>query len=251
MTQQTTVSERGDSGPKPIGGVLAKITAQLDAQSDADDDAIARERSAYEAEIEQRRRRGIASAVFRNSERYKPCTLENFACETDPQREVVSKIRAHLDALPDSVKAGAGVLLCGPVGTGKDHLLAAMMKEAILRWGFQVVWRNGMDWFGDVRDAMDTETRERTVISELAEPKILAISDPIPPIGGLTPHQSSMLLRVIDGRYRRALPTWVTMNAANRAEAEKLLGAQHVDRLGHNALVLFCGWSSYRRKART
>ncbi len=76
---------------------------------------------------------------------------------------------------------------------------------------------------------------------------MLVLDDVLPPNGVLTEYQASTLHRLIDARYRRCRPTWVTMNAADGAEAERGMGPQVVDRLRHGALALFCSWPSYRK----
>jgi DNA replication protein DnaC len=81
----------------------------------------------------------------------------------------------------------------------------------------------------------------------MTRPNVLAISDPTPPLGELSDYQRSMLFRVVDRRYRDLRPTWVTINAADSAEAERKIAPNIIDRLAHGALVLRCNWPSYRR----
>ena len=150
-----------------------------------------------------------------------------------------------------NVTAGRGVVLFGPPGTGKDHLMAGLMVAAIREGGFAVNWQNGMDLFGRVRDAMDTDTRERDIIRDFTAPDVLVISDPVPPWGDLTQFQAAFLFRVIDARYRQKVPTWVTANFTNGDEAGGRLGTQVLDRLKDGALSIYCNWESYRKATNT
>lgn len=123
--------------------------------------------------------------------------------------------------------------------------MAAMLRHA-LEFSSQVLWVNGMDLFGEFRDAIDAGASERQGVAKLTAPTILALSDPAPPRGNLSDFQVMMLFRIIDRRYRDMLPTWITVNASSRQQAEERLGAQVVDRLGHGALAIHCDWESYR-----
>ena len=178
--------------------------------------------------------------------RYAGCRLENFDCPTAPQLAAVKRLLQYAERLTDHVRAGDSLTLFGPVGTGKDHLLAAMMRLAVLG-GFTVAWRSGAELFGEVRDRIDQERSEASWVSALLAVDVLAISDPLPPIGSLTEFQAAMLFRVIDGRYSRSRSTWITINCRDADDAQARLTPQIVDRLRHRALSVHCNWPSYRK----
>lgn len=183
-------------------------------------------------------------------ERYRDCRISGFIVSDGEdfaaQRNVLQRIREFSEGISDHVRNGCGLLLYGPPGTGKDHLMFACMKLAC-KAGASVEWRNGLDWFGQLRDNIDRGVEEAQVVRDLVGCDVLAISDPLPPHGDLSSYQGQMLLRVIDRRYRKLKSTWVTMNVADRAEAEDRMGAALVDRLRDNALALHCNWPSFRR----
>jgi DNA replication protein DnaC len=205
-------------------------------------------RHAEQRDREEKRRRATIWEEFidRRGTRYQDCQLSNYEVNHEEQAEVVAEIEAYLRDFESRVKAGVSVLLFGPAGTGKDHLLAAMMKAALWRYGRRIDWRNGIDLYGDVRDRIGSDQSESGLIRSLVKPDILAISDPLPPTGKLTEFQMQTLFRVIDGRYSNRKPTWVTLNVNKSREAKERMGAQVVDRLSHDALVAFCDWPSYR-----
>lgn len=176
--------------------------------------------------------------------RYRGCTLESFTCTEPQQRKVVAALTDYL-----KTEAHDNVILYGPVGTGKDHLAFAMCKSAI-KSGRTVRWINGQKWFGIVRDAMDTEKSEASLIAELARADVLCLSDPLPPVGSLTQFQATMLYRAVDARYSKGLPTICTINVATDAEADERMGPATWDRLCHSAWKLFCNWESYRAPKR-
>lgn len=176
--------------------------------------------------------------------RYRDCTLDSFAVKHPQQQKVVKALREYLasDSIDD-------VILYGPVGTGKDHLAFSLCRVAI-REGRTVKWVNGQAWFGAVRDSMDTERSEASLIKEMTSTDVLCLSDPLPPVGALSQHQSTMLYRVIDGRYSRGLQTICTVNVANDAEGDERMGAATWDRLCHGAWKLHCAWPTYRQPVR-
>jgi len=178
--------------------------------------------------------------------RYADCTLEGFECGLPKQREAVASLQRFIDAMPGNIQAGAGVFLYGPVGTGKDHLLSALMRAATQR-GAYVRWLNGLDLFGAIRDLMSSRGDEANFIEQYTTVGVLAISDPFSGRSELTPHQIDMLSRIIDGRYRTNRATWITANLTDRKDAEKRLGIPITDRLGHGSLSVHCNWPSYRR----
>lgn len=182
-------------------------------------------------------------------QRYHKCRLENFDAKTELQIAIVGELHDYCDQMDDNIEDGRSVCLFGPPGTGKDHLLTALMRVATM-YGHNVEWLNGVELYSRVRDAMSTDERERDIAKELTRPAVLAISDPLPPSGALTEFQSAFLLRVIDRRYRDKKPTWVTLNVQNGKEAEDRMGVQVVDRLRDGALVCHCNWESYRKAAK-
>ena len=182
--------------------------------------------------------------------RYRDARLSNFEHYHPAQEQVTDALLAYAEQLPQRVKLGQSIVLYGTVGTGKDHLLAAMIRAACIN-GLRPAWVNGLDLYGDIRDRMDQEgSRESTLVRSLAAPDILCVSDPLPPKGGgVTEFQATMLYRIIDRRYRDSRPTWITMNVLDGSEAEQRLGAAIVDRLRDNGgLCLPCCWPSYRKR---
>jgi DNA replication protein DnaC len=181
-----------------------------------------------------------------SSVRSEDCWLKNFDQSHDHQAAAVSQLADYCREAARRVGAGEGLLLFGPKGTGKDHLIVAVARAAI-RVGKSVRWQNGMDLFGDIRDAIDKGDAEREIVRRLVAPDVLYLSDPLPPVGNLTEFQGSMLFRILDGRYSRRKPTWCSVNVASGNELDGRMGAQNGDRLRDGALAIFCDWPSYRK----
>lgn len=235
--------------PTPLReAVRQAVSRAAPPQSRPSDDELARrdrerELAARQREINDR----LRTLITARGERYAGCTLESYRTSSSEQQAVVAALSEFSEGIGRAARNGeGGLILYGPRGTGKDHLMFALMSHAIRHADLTVKWVNGMDLLGDIRDRIQTGEQESALIRSLANPDILAISDPLPPFGSLTEFQATMLFRVIDARYSRRKPLWVTVNVANRAEFEERMGAQLVDRLIDGALVVFCNWPSYR-----
>lgn len=184
--------------------------------------------------------------------RYESCTVASFEVGgpepvAKAKREAVERLKAFGKSLREQVDAGANLFIYGPPGTGKDHLMVALMLHAVRGFGFRVRWCNGQTLFGDFRDNIDRDVSERALLTKYTYPEILAISDPVPPKGEISSYASGMLYRIIDERYRRQKPTWVTVNVSKSEDAVRELTGPIYDRLIDGALTVFCNWPSYRQ----
>jgi DNA replication protein DnaC len=201
--------------------------------------------------IEQLRWGGIRSALAKLDERigprYRGVTIDGYKVEHPGQKEIVEAIRDYGQNISARIEAGVGIVLNGPSGGGKDHLLVALARHAI-RAGATVNWQNGQTLLGTFRDRFSQRhpRPEEDLIDEFTAANVLVLSDPVPPKGELSDYSESILYRIVDARYITMKPTWTTMNVASGEEADRRLGAPIVDRLRHGALCLSCDWPSYR-----
>lgn len=232
--------------PAPLAATVAESLRDI---PDSPEDP-SRRLAALEAANRAQRDGRWAALSQRLGRRYAEARFGTFEVYDPKQRPIVDALRQYAEHLPDYACEGRGVLLYGPPGTGKDHLLVALCRAAVLHHGYRVEWINGLDWQGEIRDRMGRDEPEAKAIRALVGPDCLAISDPLPPWGGLTGFQAQMLFRVIDARYRDCKPTWLTMNVASKEEADERLGVAVVDRLQQQALLWFCCWGSYRSRAK-
>jgi DNA replication protein DnaC len=183
----------------------------------------------------------------RVGKRYAGCTLDGYETRHDSQRDVLNLVRDYAEHVDERIASGSGLFLIGPPGTGKDHLAIAVLFAAAAK-GVNVHWTDGMELFAGARDNIDANRTEAAWLHTFTNPTILAISDPVPPLGSVKEgFQLATLFSIIDRRYRDMKPTLMTLNVNDRDEAEKRMAPNIVDRLAHGALVLRCDWPSYRR----
>lgn len=239
--------------PDSVDAMAGRVMRKVRELPQIDQESLAEKRQ--KIRDSQEHRAIVANLTRLESEigkRYAGCRFGNFKLSADQkhrasQQAVLDRLRSFCDDLPARVSSGEGLVLFGPPGTGKDHLLVAPMRAACIE-GFTVRWISGADLFGAVRDTFGDKPHrtERDVLQEFCAPNVLAISDPVPPAGSLNEFQSSWLWRLADARYRAVRPTWLTANFSNGDEARNRIGSATVDRLQHGSTVLFCNWPSYR-----
>ena len=142
------------------------------------------------------------------------------------------------------------VLLLGPPGTGKSHLVQAIGSAAIAQ-GHQVYYREAHTLIEELMDAT-LDQRRKKHMADLERVPLLIIDD----LGmrKLPPTAAEDLLEIIMRRYERAS----TILTSNRPIEDwgKLLGdtaavTAMLDRLLHHAHVLKCGPRSWRSKEKT
>lgn len=205
-----------------------------------------------EAEHERQRRGAALSSLISQAggNRYAKYSFGAWKPASTYQQRVKATVEEYAGMIEDRIAAQEGLVLFGPVGTGKDHLMMAAMGQAVITKGVSVAWQNCQDLFGEVRDRISAEQSEAALIRRMEAAQVLVLSDLLPPVGGLTQHQSTMLYRVVENRYAAGRVTCATLNVSDDAEADALLGEPTWDRLCDRAWKVFCNWGSHRKPSR-
>jgi DNA replication protein DnaC len=192
-------------------------------------------------EINVRHQRLIArrrkSADFRE-----PRSLENFDFGFNPS---INRAQIYELAACQFVRQHRDVLLVGPPGVGKSHLVQAIGLE-VLKAGFVVLYRSIFDL---VRELLTQETLagEARLLNKYLKPDLLIIDDMGLKI--LPAKSGEILLEIIMRRYENRS----TMMTSNRPIEEwgKLLSdvpaaGAILDRLLHHAEIIPITGRSYR-----
>jgi DNA replication protein DnaC len=251
LTKEKTMGDRNQGQDRstilPLTHTLADTLNRLPKLQARSKSALAE----YERCQAERQRQTLVDMIAKDmGRRYsvQRSSLKHFEIFHPAQTEVVKMLQV-LD-LPALVAEGAGIIFFGPVGTGKDHLCAAMLYRAASNHGIRGQWINGQDWFGTMRDRIDQGRAESEILRSLTVPTILAISDPIPARREPSPWNVEMLYRLVDQRYRNLRSTWVTLNVESPEEADDKLSAPVFDRLRESAVFAKCFWPSFRERKR-
>ncbi len=245
--------------PQRMAETFDAILNRLRATQEPDPELTPEQQVARDEEIAEQRKRERNKRLWETwrkvtapmGSRYADCTLQNFAIDdASPhaavQRMVVTQLQNYADNIVERVGENTGLLLFGPAGTGKDHLLTGLSRVAIAN-DLSVKWVNGSTLYRSMREGIGEDENE--LVNRYIFPKILYLSDPIPPVGSLTPFQASTLFAIIDGRYRDKKATWASMNVSDGREASQRLSSPIADRLRDGAISLHCAWPSHRKGA--
>lgn len=231
------------------GGKVLELTPEIEQQLRDRDREIERQLDAIRnPPIEQRFARIVGAA-------YAGCRLDNFVIGlawTEKQRQqaesVLKRLRSCLKDLEAGIRLGRGIVLCGPPGVGKDHLLAGLLWEALTR-NCAIAWTNGAKFSASALDQFsEHRVPERQWLERWVEPSVLAISDPDGTReDGLTGHVKQQLYNVLDARIREGKSTWITINGTSPKVWAERLDPRNWDRLAKDAWILHCDWPSGRK----
>lgn len=241
------MSDQGnDSEGRPVGELLRERFEHL--LHPLPSDAAASQAMADE---EPRRRNTILAKLIDTAgsgfARYK---LSVWQATLPKQLEVRRAVEEWWQTFPQRREAREGLVLYGPVGTGKDHLAFGAVAAAVMEHGCTAGFRNGRELMAEYRDRIGSDKSETGLLDSLIWQHVLILSDPLPVRGELTDFQADVLYRLVDGRASSGLITVCTLNVANDEEADRRLGAATWDRLCDRAWKLGCFWDSYRRPSR-
>jgi DNA replication protein DnaC len=197
--------------------------------------------------IERARQTRLLVASEFGPKRYRGATLDNFETEHEGQAEILAKVRALASCVRELIKAGSSVVWYGTPGTGKDHLMIALLRAAIVQGAFSPQFVAGATLYRCLAPyrfrGSDTDDGNFAFYEEAS---VLAISDPLP--AGCDPSSKDLvnLFELVDARYNARLPTWATMNVESEEEMQDHLTPQIYDRLKEGGYFLPCFWPSYR-----
>lgn len=195
-------------------------------------------------------------SAFECGPRLAMASLENYATKGRDQIEVLANAKQYAATLVERLERAEGALFYGPPGTGKDHLAVGIARAAMTLHRWPCRWVYGLDFYGELRAAIGSGKDERDVLRQYEAPKLLVLSDPVPPLtdadrnkGELTAYQVEMLARLVEHRNRARKLTITTINCRDGKEASARLGAATWSRLRDHAWVFPCFWNDFRQPA--
>ena len=201
--------------------------------------------SLFDMEIQQRRQRATDTRLkISNIPEIKE--LEEFNVE---EVEGVTQKKLNELAEMNFVEGKENIIIQGPNGVGKSHLLVSLARKAC-REGYSVYYKNCMDMIEDLMVAKSQNKLKRK-INTYRKHKILIIEKVC--YSNMSVEQADLFFQVVAARYEKG-SIMIETNRPFAAWGEKMgevsIAAAIVDRLLHHAHVIVLKGDSYRLKKR-
>jgi DNA replication protein DnaC len=171
-----------------------------------------------ECRIQRRAARMLERAHI--PKQYEHCTLEDFEARfsgADKSLEAARLVaRKFVEGYPLETE-GRGLLLVGPVGVGKTHLAAGILRELMNARGVQGLFCDYRDLLKQVNSyTQDVVATEMQVLRPVLDAEVLVLDD----LGASKPSEWvwDTVAQVLNGRYNDRRTTIITTNYPN-AEA--------------------------------
>lgn len=167
---------------------------------------------------------------------------------TGKNQTIGKALDAYAANLREHLQDGTGLVLLGPPGLGKTHLLAALTADAIAAGAFAryAVWP---DVVAEVKASFNLprDVERGDLVGELKAAPFLAL-DELALKPNATEYEHGLLFELIDYRYREQLPTVAASNAT-LASLPSAVGERIADRLTECGPTLVLSGTSQRLAA--
>ena len=191
-------------------------------------------------ECRARTRLERALAAARIPPRYGNCAFTNFDCYPEHGNKKLeclwNAFKVVQDYLGDyPLVDGKGLLLAGPTGVGKTHLIVALLKDLIKK-GFDGLFVDYQELLKRIQSSYDstTLTAEHRIIRPILDAEILVIDD----LGAnrITDWVEDTINYILNHRYNEKKPTLLTANLTDQrmtgSEGNRKTHATFEERLG-------------------
>ncbi|HET7788976.1 MAG TPA: ATP-binding protein [Myxococcales bacterium] len=138
-------------------------------------------------------------------------TLSAYRAYSPAQQRALLRARRFVDEFVPGAAGQRALLFCGPPGTGKTHLLAAMLRELAARKGVRGRYEEFFLLLSDIRDGFSRGLSSREWLEPLRQVDVLAI-DEIGKGGKNREFEQGVLDEIISVRYNAGRPTLLATN---------------------------------------
>ncbi len=172
--------------------------------------------------------------LFRNARipaRYQHCTLANYDAGSS-ESMWIAKREAQIVLDDFLVLDGRGLLLVGPVGVGKTHLAAAILRELIQRYQIAGLFYQFGALLRRIQDSYNpiSQTSELAVLQPVFDADVLVLDE----LGASKPTDwvRDTMMQIINARYNDKRLTIFTTNFSDKRRNEKDTTELLEDRIG-------------------
>jgi DNA replication protein DnaC len=127
------------------------------------------------------------------------------------QQRAILRARRFVDEFVPGSSGQRALLFCGPTGTGKTHLLCAMLRELAAKKGVRGRYEEFFLLLSDIRDGFSNNVSSREWLTPLRQVEVLAI-DEIGKGGKNREFEQGILDEIISVRYNAGRPTLLATN---------------------------------------
>src|SRR5581483_2060696 len=137
--------------------------------------------------------------------------LSGYRAYSPAQQRALLRARRFVDEFVPGAAGQRALLFCGPPGTGKTHLLAAMLRELAAKKGVRGRYEEFFLLLSDIRDGFSRGLSSREWLEPLRQVDVLAI-DEIGKGGKNREFEQGILDEVLSVRYNAGRPTLLATN---------------------------------------
>lgn len=194
-----------------------------------------------------------AARVARIPDRYRGCSLANFNALTDSQKAAKAMARRYVESYP---AVEAGLLVVGPVGVGKTHLVAAILAELVDRKGARGLFCDFTDLLERIQASYGAGNEQSAdeILTPYRDAEVLVLDE----LGARRPTDFSrdVLYGLLNTRYNRRRVTLVTTNFADVPEKpggeslEMRVGSPVRSRLAEMCQLVTVSGPDFRREVK-
>ena len=185
----------------------------------------------YEREVQKKKGKKLVGTIQSRkavvNKRFYNKTFANFKKESNIK--AYNECLGYVRNLEDNLEQGKGLFLTGNVGSGKTHLIAAMVdwiarmttKRAYRAW---IIFITSVDLLALIKYTFDRKNKDddntEELMSKLEDCDLLIIDD----LGTekTTDWASELFYKIIDSRYSNLKSTIITTNLTDQELKEKL-----------------------------
>src|SRR5437762_11934249 len=138
-------------------------------------------------------------------------TLAGYAGISPDQKIALARARRFVDEFVPAAAGQRALLFCGPPGSGKTHLLAAILRELAAKKSVRGRYEEFFLLLSDIRDGFSRGLSSREWLEPLRQVDVLAI-DEIGKGGKNREFEQGVLDEVLSVRYNAGRPTLLATN---------------------------------------